>query len=87
MKKELVSSVALLASCFVFPVFFAFGIGLFDSDEAYMKRTGMNVEQALEAGVLNHPENYSGHCDFEAMEENGMDETTEMQLLFSEISD
>ena len=64
------------------PVCFAYGIGLFDSDEAYMKRTGLTVEEALEKGVLSHPENYSGHCDFSQLPD--CNEFNELEIIFGE---
>ena len=64
------------------PFCFAYGIGLFDSDEMYLRRSGLSVEEALEKGVLSHPENYSGHCDFSQLPD--CNEFNELEVIFGE---
>lgn len=64
-------------------MFLGCGAGFFRSDSEYMEANDLTVEEALEMGVLEHPEDYSGHCDFEAMEKSGIDEQKELDVLFS----
>ena len=75
----LIGSIFAVASL---PFCFAYGIGLLDSDEMYLRRSGMSIEEALEKGVLEHPENYSGHCDFSQLPE--YDENTTLEELLAD---
>ena len=82
MKKTVGWFIACIFGVASLPLSFAFGIGLLDSDEAYMKRHNMSVEEALEKGVLKHPENYTGHCDFSQFPE--CDEYNELMVIFGD---
>ena len=80
--KKIAYFIGLVFSVVFVPLCFAYGVGLFDSDETYLKRTGMSVEKALEKGVLKHPENYSGHCDFSQLPD--CNEFNELEVIFGE---